>query len=66
MDLFLTNMHTSKDVKWWTVVVWIIPMFLISCVGSHSDGTHSLQKDPLVSKSFNAKFLQICPDEETN
>ncbi len=28
MDLFLTNMHTSKDVKWWTVVVWIIPKFL--------------------------------------
>ncbi len=33
----------------------------ISCLDSHSDGTHSLQ-----SKLYNAAFTQICSDEETN
>ncbi len=33
-----------KDVNRWTGVVWIIVMFLISCLDSHSDGTHSLQR----------------------
>ncbi len=37
----------------------------ISCLKSHSDGTHSLQSE-LVSKLCNAKFIQICSDEETN
>ncbi len=46
---FLTNMQlfTSQDVNWWTGVVWItcgLLMFLISCLDSHSDGTHSLQR----------------------
>ncbi len=37
-------------------------MFLSTVtLNSHSDGTHSLQ-----SKWCNAKFLQICSDEETN
>ncbi len=31
----------------------------ISCLDSHSDGTHSLQSNPLVSKWWNATFLQI-------
>ncbi len=31
----------------------------ISCLDSHSDGTHSLQR-------IIGKFLQICSDEETN
>ncbi len=31
----------------------------ISCLKSHSHGTHSMQR-------CFAKFLQICPDEETN
>ncbi len=35
----------------------------ISCLDSHSDGTHSLQT---VSQWYNVTFLQICPDEETN
>ncbi len=34
---------------------------LISSLDSHSDSTHSLQ-----SKFFNAKFLQICSNKETN
>ncbi len=42
MDLFITNMK-SQDVKRWTGLVWIIVMFYISCLDSHSDGTHSLQ-----------------------
>ncbi len=49
MDLFLTNMQlfTSQDVNWWTGVVWITCGLLwcfISCLDSHSDGTHSLQR----------------------
>ncbi len=45
----------------WTGVMCIV-VIVISCLGSHSDGTHSLQR----SKRCNAKFLQICSDEETN
>ncbi len=38
MDLFLTNMQLLfQDINWWTAVVWI------TCLDSHSDGTHSLQ-----------------------
>ncbi len=41
MDLFLTNMHIFPS-QGWTEAVWIIVMF--SCLDSHSDGTHSLQR----------------------
>ncbi len=49
IDLFLTNMQllTSQDDNWWTGVVWITCGLLwcfISCLDSHSDGTHSLQR----------------------
>ncbi len=67
MDLFLTNTQllASQDINWWTGVVWIIVMFLsavwililtapIHCRGSIGD------------KWWNATFLQICSDEETN
>ncbi len=40
-------------------VVWII-MFLSAVLDSHSDGTHSLAEESLVSKWCNAAFLQIC------
>ncbi len=46
---------------------WIIDLFtiiIISCLDSHSDGTHSLQRIHWLAS--NAKFLQICLDEETN
>ncbi len=41
-----TNMQhfTSQDINWWTGVLWIIVMFFISCLDTHSDGTHSLQR----------------------
>ncbi len=29
----------------------------ISCLDSHSDGTHSLQRKPLLSEACHAKFL---------
>ncbi len=38
----------------------------ISCLNSHSDGTHSPQRIHFmiqVSKWCNAKFLQICSDD---
>ncbi len=58
MDLFLISMQflASLDINWWTGVVWITCGLLwcfISCLDSHSDGTHSL------SKWCDAKFLQI-------
>ncbi len=42
MDLFLTNMQlfTSQDINWWTGGDCDV---FISCLDSHSDGTHSLQ-----------------------
>ncbi len=33
-----------QDINWWTGVVWITCDVLISCLDSHSDGTHSLQR----------------------
>ncbi len=36
----------------------------ISCLSSHSDGTHSLQR--IHWWASNTTFLQICSDEETN
>ncbi len=46
MDLFPTNtqLFTSQDVNWWTGVVWITCDVFISCLDSHSDATHSLQR----------------------
>ncbi len=49
MDLFLSNtqLSSSQDVNWWTGVVWItcgLCDVFISCLDSHSDGTHSLQR----------------------
>jgi len=47
MDLFLIIMQlfTSQDVNWWTGVVWMDYCdVIISCLDSHSDGTHSLQR----------------------
>ncbi len=40
MDLLQTHLSTTKDIKWWTEIVWI------TCDGlnSHSDGTHSLHR----------------------
>ncbi len=43
---------------------WILLMFFINCLDSHSDGTHSLQR--MMSKWWNATFVLSCSDEETN
>ncbi len=65
MDLFLPNMQrfTSQDVNW--LLVDYCDVF-ISCLDSHSDWHPFTADDPLVSKWWNATFLQICSDEETN
>ncbi len=49
MDSFVTNtqLFTSQDVNRWMWDVWITCGFcdvFISCLDSHSDGTHSLQR----------------------
>ncbi len=77
MDLFITNMQlsTSQDVNW---VVWIT-CGLLGCFyqlfklsfwqhpfTAEDPWRHSFTaEDPLVSKWYNAKFLQICSGEET-
>ncbi len=40
LDLF--QLLSPPDVNWWTGVVWILVDVFISCLDSHSDGTHSL------------------------
>ncbi len=64
MELFLTNMHflTSQDINWWTGVVWII--VFISCLDSHSDGTHSLQSIHWWASDVMLHFSRS--DETTN
>ncbi len=44
--LFLTNaqLFPSQHDNWWTGVVWITCDVFISCLDSHSDGTHSLER----------------------
>ena len=70
MDLLLTITHlfTSHDINWWTGVVWIT-CGLLWCfyqLFGLSFWRHPFTaEDPLVSKWCNAKFLQICSDEET-
>ncbi len=67
MNLFITNMQlfSSQDVNWWAGVMWIIVIFF-SCLNSHYDGTHSLQRIHWQVMHCNVKFLQICSDEEAN
>ncbi len=50
----------SQYVNWWTGVVDFCDVY-ISCLNSHSDGTHSLQR--MYCCASDAKFLQICYDE---
>ncbi len=64
MDLFLTNMQllSSQDINWWTEVVWIT-CGLLWCfyqLFGLSFWRHPFTaEDPLVSKWWNARFLQI-------
>ncbi len=62
MDLFLKNtqLFTLQDLMDWSHVDYCD--VFISCLNSHSDGTHSLQSESPVTKRCNANFLQICSD----
>ncbi len=65
MDLF--QLLSSPDVNWWTGVVWIIVDYcdvFISCLDSHSDGTHSLQSIHCLDTDAVTHFYKS--DEETN
>ncbi len=73
IELFITKMQVfiSQDVRpnWWTGVMWIISVFLwcFYQLFGLSFWRHPLTvEDPLVSKWCDAKFLQMCSDEETN
>ncbi len=41
---FLLHKTLTDGLEWCGFFLWIIVMFLISCLDSHSDGTHSLQR----------------------
>ncbi len=49
--------------EWCGLLVYYCDVF-ISCLNSHSDGIHSLQR--IHWWASNAEFLQICSDKETN
>ncbi len=58
-DGFVSYKHASFHFCYAVLLVNYCDVF-ISCLDSHSDGTHSLQiEDILVNKWFNARFLQI-------
>ncbi len=66
VDLFLTNMQlfTAYYINWWTGVVWITCGLLwrfISCLDSHSDGTHSLQRIHWWASNIMLHFSQSFP-----
>ncbi len=68
---FITNTHlsTSQDVNWWTRFVWITGglLWCFNQLFGLSFWRHPFAtEDPLVSKWYNATFLQIGFDEETN
>ncbi len=39
---------------------------VVLCLNTYSDGTYLLQRIHWWTNDANAKFLQICSDEETN
>ncbi len=61
-SVWLHKMLTD-GLEWCGLLVVYCDVF-ISCLDSHSDGTHSLQR--IHWWTSDAKFLQICSDEETN
>ncbi len=66
MDSLLINMQlfTLQDVNRWTGVVWITVYCDVNQLLFYRHPFTA--EDPLVIKWFNAKFLQICSEEETN
>ncbi len=63
------QLFTLQDINWWTGVVWIT-FGLLWCFYQRfglSFWRHPFTaEDPLESKWCNAKFLQICSDQEIN
>ncbi len=71
MNLILTNMQlvASQDGNWWTGVMWItcgLLLFFYQLFGLSFWWHPFTEEDIFVSKWCNAKFLQICSDEETS
>ncbi len=61
--IFLLHKMLIDGLEWWGLLVDYCDVF-ISCLDSHYDGTHSLQR--IHWSESDATFLQICSDEETN
>ncbi len=71
LDGFLTNtqLFTSQDVNWWTVVEWVtcgLLCYIYQLFGLSFWRHPFTVEDSLVSRGCYAKFLKICSDEETN
>ncbi len=70
LDGFVSYKHTafdSQDVNWWTGVCGLLVDYcdvFISCLDSHSDGTHSLQSIHWWGRDGMLHFSKS--DEETN
>ncbi len=71
LKLKLLICFTSQDVNWWTGVNWNIGALLvnyvdacISCLDSHSDGTHSQQQTHCYDVMLH--FSKYVPKKQTN
>ncbi len=62
MDLFLTNVYKilTDTLELWCGLLWCFYQLFGLSFWRHP----FIAVDPLVSKRFNATFLQICSDEE--
>ncbi len=60
----LLQLSASQDVNWWTVCGLLVGYcdVFISCLDSHSDGTHSLQRIHWESSDVMLNFSKSVPD----
>ncbi len=57
------NIFTSQDINWWAEVVCVMNYcgVFISCLDSHSDGTHSPQRNHLWASDVMLQFSKSIP-----
>ncbi len=61
-----TQLLAFQDINWWTGVVWITCDVTISCLDSHSDGTHSLQRIQCWASDVVLHFSKSAPMKKQN
>ncbi len=60
-DWFVYYKQVSQYINRWTGVLWIIVMFFINSLDSHSDGTHSLQMIHWWANDVKMNFSKSVP-----